>query len=644
MPSNPETRDIPFSRSRKSHSPSSRTPRTPTMKAPIGATTLHEGALSSDQPRASDYRGRSAPPESFNYFSSSGSEHGYSSRESSLTPIGMAARSMSESPRSSLSPPPIAPKPNGRSREKAWSNVRRAKTEESPKIIRGEYCVVLISVQTIMYVTSYNYVLVCWPDTNINKNNVCSNFLTPRPSALPESSTSPQPTIPVSNQPINVSFSPMEFPSAEIDVTSTFGGFGETTPLTSPLMATPPPNIHEPPQSTLDSHATNANTTETTETTEAINDDLSMTETSEPEQTDSATMMEPAMEENKAEANLDDGNSLSVTAESKPEETTMSETEPQETILVETAQKETMSALETRSKDSTPTSKEVSHENTTPKEVTLKDITSEEPEFADEQLIDNQSLAELSAPEVKTIPKKVRSKSSSKEGKESSPTVAKSSPGKRKHSRTHSESKIHITVSSSMKMGELIESKNNKKSDVSKTVDEKIMSMLKDLEAKLVEKDQEISKVKERYEKIVHEKNEQIKKQAKDTKKIEREKWELLKRARDAAERALHLRTQLDMKEGSIRGTQSELDRTKDELFSVKSANTSLRALLGELRAPPKTGVDAAVQVDIGGATLKRNKSMELAFTKGGLSQEQQENGESICSISCFLVVLGSTL
>ncbi len=142
MPSNPETRDIPFSRSRKSHSPSSRTPRTPTMKAPIGATTLHEGALSSDQPRASDYRGRSAPPESFNYFSSSGSEHGYSSRESSLTPIGMAARSISESPRSSLSPPPIAPKPNGRSREKAWSNVRRAKTEESPKTIRGECCVV----------------------------------------------------------------------------------------------------------------------------------------------------------------------------------------------------------------------------------------------------------------------------------------------------------------------------------------------------------------------------------------------------------------------------------------------------------------------------------------------------------------------
>ena len=141
MPSNPETRDIPYSssRSRKSHSPSSRTPRTPTMKAPIGATTLHEGALNSDQPRA-DYRGRSAPPESFNYFSSSGSEPGYSSRESSLTPIGMAARSLSESPRSSLSPPPVGPKPNGRSREKAWSNVRRNKSEESPKIIRGECC------------------------------------------------------------------------------------------------------------------------------------------------------------------------------------------------------------------------------------------------------------------------------------------------------------------------------------------------------------------------------------------------------------------------------------------------------------------------------------------------------------------------
>ena len=472
----------------------------------------------------------------------------------------------------------------------------------------------------------------------------------------------------------------MEFPSAEIDVPSTFGGFGEISPLTSPQMATPSPNTHEPPQSTLDPQATTD-----LETTEAINNELSMAaetselsmaaETSEPEQTDSATV-EPAVEENKAEPNLDGGHS--VTAESKPEETTMSETEPQEeTTVVGIVQKEAMSALETRSNEAHEnttskevthenttskevthenttsnevaphqnttsnevslkdiTSKEVAHENTTSKEVILKDITSEEPKPTDGHLIiDNQSLAELSAPEVKSIPKKVRRKSSS--SKDGSPTVAKGSPSKRRHSRTHSESKIQITVSSTMKMGELIESKNSKTSDVGKTVDEKIMSMLKDLQAKLVEKDEEISKLNERCAKILHEKNEQIKKHAKDTKKIEREKWELLKRARDAAERALHLRTQLDMKEGSIRGTQSELDRTKDELFSVKSANTSLRALLGELRTPPKTRVDASVQVDLGGATLKRNKSMELAFTQGGLSQEQQENGESICDLSC---------
>ena len=449
----------------------------------------------------------------------------------------------------------------------------------------------------------------------------------------------------------------MEFPSAEIDVPTTFGGFGEIPPLTSPRMATPPPNIHEPPQATLDPQAT-------TTDLETIISELSMAaETSEPEQTDSATI-EPAVEENKAEPNLDGGHS--VTAESKPEETTMSETEPQEeTTVVGIVQKEAMSALETRSNEAhenttskevthenttskevtheNTTSKEVAHENTTSKEVILKDITSEEPKPTDGHLIiDNQSLAELSAPEVKSIPKKVRRKSSS--SKDGSPTVAKGSPSKRRHSRTHSESKIQITVSSTMKMGELIESKNSKTSDVGKTVDEKIMSMLKDLQAKLVEKDEEISKLNERCAKILHEKNEQIKKHAKDTKKIEREKWELLKRARDAAERALHLRTQLDMKEGSIRGTQSELDRTKDELFSVKSANTSLRALLGELRTPPKTGVDASVQVDLGGATLKRNKSMELAFTHGGLSQEQQENGESICDLIivqllCFLVV-----
>lgn len=145
MSSNPETRDLPFTR-RKNHSPSNRSPRTPTIKAPIGATVHHETFYHGDrdQQRTPDYRGRSAPPDSTTYTyhdSSSSSELSYgSSRESSITPLGMAPglpRSSSASPRSSLSPPPVAPKPNGRSREKAWSNVRRSKMEESSKIIRG---------------------------------------------------------------------------------------------------------------------------------------------------------------------------------------------------------------------------------------------------------------------------------------------------------------------------------------------------------------------------------------------------------------------------------------------------------------------------------------------------------------------------
>ncbi len=141
MPSNPETRDLSFSKHR-TRSPSNRSPRTPTMKAPIGATTFHDSVFNSEPSRTPEYRGRSAPPDSqYGYYSSSsGSEPSFSSRESSLTPVGMASRNSSSSPRSSLSPPPIAPKPsNGRSREKAWSNVRRNKSaEESPKTIRGE--------------------------------------------------------------------------------------------------------------------------------------------------------------------------------------------------------------------------------------------------------------------------------------------------------------------------------------------------------------------------------------------------------------------------------------------------------------------------------------------------------------------------
>ena len=117
------------------------------------------------------------------------------------------------------------------------------------------------------------------------------------------------------------------------------------------------------------------------------------------------------------------------------------------------------------------------------------------------------------------------------------------------------------------------------------------------LEKKLKEKEQEVKDIRVQYARELRSKEEKIKKFTKDTSRLEKEKWELLKRAREAAERSVNLRTKLDLHDSTLRTAQNELDRTSDELSSVKSANTSLRLLVNELRTPKDTR-DTAVQAD----------------------------------------------
>lgn len=150
-----------------------------------------------------------------------------------------------------------------------------------------------------------------------------------------------------------------------------------------------------------------------------------------------------------------------------------------------------------------------------------------------------------------------------------------------------------------------------------------VKAMMEELQRQMKERENELVRLHRQKERDSKEKDERIKKLSRENKKVERDKWELLKRARDGAERSLHLRTQLDMKEGALHSLQGELERTRDELVSVKSANTSLRALISDLRAS-RACTDVAVQVDLIGGSLRRNRSMELAYTHGGLSQEQE--------------------
>ena len=141
--------------------------------------------------------------------------------------------------------------------------------------------------------------------------------------------------------------------------------------------------------------------------------------------------------------------------------------------------------------------------------------------------------------------------------------------------------------------------------------------VVRELQLQLREKEEELGRQQRGYERDVKEREDQLKKMNRDGQRLEREKWELLKRARDGAERSLHLQTQLDLKEGQLRSVNTELERTRDELMSVKSANASLRALLMELRAA-KPSKEVGIQTNLGG--LRRNDSMEMALQGLGFS------------------------
>ncbi len=155
----------------------------------------------------------------------------------------------------------------------------------------------------------------------------------------------------------------------------------------------------------------------------------------------------------------------------------------------------------------------------------------------------------------------------------------------------------------------------------SETVKEFVLELVKQMNGV----NEEMASLQSQKEKEVKVRDDRIKKLMRETRKLEHDKWELLKRARDGAERSLHLRTQLDTKEGALRNLQGDLDRTKDELLSVKSANTSLRALLSDLRAG-QTTVEVGVQVELKGGTLRRNRSIELAYSNGsGLSPDHPD-------------------
>lgn len=127
--------------------------------------------------------------------------------------------------------------------------------------------------------------------------------------------------------------------------------------------------------------------------------------------------------------------------------------------------------------------------------------------------------------------------------------------------------------------------------------DRQLSSVIDQLQMQLREKEKDFEALQAQHLAELNVREDRIKKLSRQNARLEREKWDLLKRAREAAERSVNLRTKLDMHEASLRSLQVELDRSNDELSAVKSANSSLRGLVRELKTR-KPVSEASVQVD----------------------------------------------
>ncbi|KAK7471431.1 hypothetical protein BaRGS_00035919, partial [Batillaria attramentaria] len=106
------------------------------------------------------------------------------------------------------------------------------------------------------------------------------------------------------------------------------------------------------------------------------------------------------------------------------------------------------------------------------------------------------------------------------------------------------------------------------KSDRKRLKAEKVelLHQMKQLYVTLEDKESELRDFIRNYEQRVQESDESIKQLAMEKEESEREKWEIIKKARESAERAVVLRTQLDAKEQTIAELQDEIAKLKEQL------------------------------------------------------------------------------
>ncbi|GFU22358.1 hypothetical protein NPIL_212952 [Nephila pilipes] len=95
-----------------------------------------------------------------------------------------------------------------------------------------------------------------------------------------------------------------------------------------------------------------------------------------------------------------------------------------------------------------------------------------------------------------------------------------------------------------------------------------LLTQMKQLYSTLEDKEEELREFIRNYEQKMKESDENMKQMAKEREEMEQERWNILKRARDEAERAVLLCTQLGLKDAHIKELQEEISILKEKRLS----------------------------------------------------------------------------
>ena len=158
-----------------------------------------------------------------------------------------------------------------------------------------------------------------------------------------------------------------------------------------------------------------------------------------------------------------------------------------------------------------------------------------------------------------------------------------------------------------------------------------MLQIIDNLKERLSEKDNDMMLLQERLHVEVKVREDRIKKLMRQHARSEKEKWDLLKKARETAERSVHMRTKLDLNDNQLRSTVVELERVNDELSSVKAANKSLRLMVTDLKNKEAMVVDNETQTELWSTSVSSSEMLlSDAETQTATSEGGSGLGDSI--------------